>query len=887
MNKIVYSSIVFYLLLLCTPMQAQTTVTEVFNDRPLSEVFNIFADKYNLLLAYEEEVVADQTIRLNFRGEEITTALYRVLDQAQLDYFTLDERQILIRAKAQQTAPATVPLRHVQGRITDKADGQGLAFATVLIAGTNLGVAADAEGYYLLSWPDTLGTALMIEARYLGYDGQQKAYRAPAAYSQQKIDFALAASTQSLGIIIVTDQLPTLSLSAKDQAIALQASRILPGLGGQADLLRTIQLLPGVAAFNDRSATLNVRGSQADENMINWDGMLLYQVDHFFGAFGAVNTLMVESSKLYKNNFPINYGGRTGAILAIQSPQTIDQSTTTLQLGSLMLEGHSQLSLARGMSLQLGARSTFNNIAKTDLFGVLQQEVDFAGANIGLAEGSQTVHIQPNFAFYDLNAKWTWKINDDSYLDANYYRSADDYHYDYSQSVISRRFNRFFNNTATFGEQSQWQNEALSLRWQQQWNDKLEQQWTIGHSTYSIAETTTSILKAERAINSFTFLDSRITRANDIQSFHADFNNRWFFHSNSQLNFGGRIIQEKVVLRINNDSLTVLQNDSQATQLAAYTSWQAERGPWNWAVDLHTTYYTATKGLYWSPRLRAGLRLNDEWQLKAAVNQYYQFLRAYYHENRFGRSFTIWSMADDLRFPVAESLQGMLGFTFSKEDFRLDAEFFIKNTQGVLEHTSILNGFQQDTLGNLPNGSNSFIISEGSSEVIGLDLLIRQEWGRYDTWLSYTWSRSRRQFDNLFRGEPYAAQDDRPHQLNWVNTYQQGPWSCSAVYVFASGRPYLDLSSLALEPDRRLRSPSSLERIAPYHRLDLSLKREWVYPHLELFLSAAVYNVFNRQNSLYNQQIYKITQDNKPDILLGNELELMNRSLGISLGIVF
>lgn len=885
MNKTSYKNIVctFLFFALCTSVRAQQTVTETFNNTPLAEVFQVFADKYNLLLAYDEQIVTKRSIQLNFQGEHITTALYQVLDQAQLDYFTLDERQILIRAKANQEAPRTIPLRHLSGRISDHEDGEGLAFATILIAGTTIGTAADADGHYHLSWPDTLGTQLMIEARYLGYINQRKAYQ-----QQERADFKMKAAAQSLGIIIVTDKLPSLSLSVKDQAMNLFSSSSIPGLGGQTDLLRTVQLLPGVAAYNDRSAALNVRGSQADENMLNWDGMLLYQIDHFFGAFGAVNTAMVESSKLYKNNFPVNYGGRTGAILALESPQTVDELNGSLQLGSLLLEGHVQLPLAKGMSLQVGSRTTFNNIATTDLFGVLQQEVNRPSRMSDITSGVQTVSIQPNFSFYDFNAKWSWQINEQTNIDVNYFRSADDYNYDYSQTAISERFNRIFTNNASFGEQAQWENEASSIRWQQEWSEQFQQEWTLGQSTYSIAEETTGSLEVETPNNSFNVIDSRITRNNEIEALHADLNNKLLLNAENELHFGTRFIQESAAVKLNNDSLKVLQNNSEATQLGIYASWQAEQKQWDWATDLHATYYSATRNWYWSPRLRASVQLNEQWRLKAAANKYFQFLRAFYHENRFGRTVTIWSMADDFRFPVAESNQLMLGFTYTKDNFSIDGEFFVKQTQGVLEHTSIFNGFQRDSLVNLPIGSNSFQILEGENQVIGLDLLLRQRWGSYDTWLSYTLSKSTRQFEQIFQGRSYASQDDRPHQMNWVNTYHKEDWSFSAIYVFASGRPYFDLSTPALEPDRRLRDPDSWERIQNYHRLDLSLQRKWTFDSdTQLSLSAAIYNVFNRQNSLYNQQVYKIPQEGRPDLLLGNELELMNRSLGLSLGLAF
>ena len=130
----------------------------------------------------------------------------------------------------------------------------------------------------------------------------------------------------------------------------------------------------------------------------------------------------------------------------------------------------------------------------------------------------------------------------------------------------------------------------------------------------------------------------------------------------------------------------------------------------------------------------------------------------------------------------------------------------------------------------------------------------------------------------------YASQDDRPHQIQWVNTLQAGNWSFSGVYIMASGRPYLDLSSNNLASDRRERLPEDLRRIPNYHRVDLSARYEIPLEKAKVHASLSILNLFDHDNTLYEQQIYSIPNQNNRTLLLGNELQLLNRTWSISLG---
>lgn len=859
--------------------KAQPLVTLKVESTPVTNVLQYFAEEYDLQLAYDVDLLAERSISISLDNLDVQTALYQVLEAAALDYLTLSETRLLIRPSNEP--PPLKPVT-ISGRITDTSNGAPLPFATVLIKGKTIGTTADENGYYQLSWADTLKMPLVLESSYLGY--ATRSYRLSSARTQA-LNWRLQASPSSISTITITDKWPSIALSPKDQSISLRPSSILNSPGGQVDVMRSVQLLPGIAAHNDRSAGLNVRGSQGDENLMMWDGMLLYNVDHFFGAFGAINANMVEEVKLYKNTFPIEYGGRTASVLKIQGKKDLQTFRHTVGVGSLLLEGATQLPITPTMHLHIGGRATTNELGNSDLFQVLNQEVDLTGGLAQLVTNNEQVRVQPAFGFYDLNAKWQWQVSTNTYIDINAFNSQDAYQYEYNLEFRTRNQDRDLNNISTFKEKNDWSNEAVSMRWHQQWATNWKSEWSTGYSRYKLDEesdiTTTRIFPDgnERRHG------QALSRANELTTWYGNWKHYLQINEQQEWQFGLRTQRENSITSIINDTISVLGGDEGAWQSALYGAWNWESTDWQLQLGLHQTYYTGTKKWYASPRILANYQVDDQLLFKASLQANQQFLRSYYHENRFGRTVHVRSMAEGDRWPVSTTWQGMLGLTQRWSSLSLDIEAYYKHTDGVLEHTAIVNSLPEveEPVGPPLN----FSVFQGEGQVIGLDVLLRGEWKAYNTSLSYTLSRSTRQFEELFKGATYLSQDDRPHQLNWAHEYSQGNWTLSGVYVMASGRPYTDLAIVDLPPDRRDRSQADQRRIPAYHRFDLALQRQFNWSKLEAYASVSVFNLLNQDNILYSQRIVSVAQENNRKVLLGNELELLDRSVAILFGLRF
>lgn len=866
-------------------LPAQTLLTEQFVQTPLTEVFQVFEQKYGLALAYEEAAVAGQSVTLSLERTPVVTALFQVLESAGMEYLTLEEHQILIRRRP--TAAPAEPANGLwlSGIIRDERSGQPLPYASVQWAGHTLGSSADMEGRFRL-WLPVADTTVELQLRHIGYQSRRMSCQ---AHDGLFLELSLTPTSLAVEEILVVSTFPALSTDLGAQAYRMRPGQSLPGLGSQRDPLRQMQLLPGLSAYNDYSATPQVRGGLPDENLLVWDGMVLYNIDHFFGIFSAVQGDLVEEVNLYKNSFPAEYGGRTSSIVEIASPKTQpEQPTGSATLTNISLSGKVDLPLGPKMSLLAGGRMTHSTLGQSDMFRSFRQQIRLPDLSDGQAASSQVARIRPDFRFYDGFAKWRWAISERTQMEVNAFTSQDAYEYDYRFAFRQLWDRLIIVNENAASEQARWGNQAASWVLSHRWNEQWSTQLTAGISRYEQEELTqTELLRYRQRGGDTASFSTRNEHFNNLQGVHANWKHEWRPKDGHAYTFGYRFEHNATELSLLNDTDRLLEQDAGAAQHGLYAGGAYESADWQWAWAGHATYYGGTGQLYFSPRLRAGYRLGEHWGLQASVSRYHQFLRRYYHENRFGRSLAVWALAGDGALPVAHANQFTLGLTRQGQSFSLSAELFYKQTAGSLQHASLFGG-----LGNAndPRPQNrEFRIFQGEGKAYGLELLLRKPGERYSGWLAYSLSRSWQRYPQAFRNAWFPTQEDRPHQLKLYNEYAWKRWAVSATYVFASGAPYFDAARAGFLADRGQAQPDYYARIQDYHRLDWSAIYRFAWKGADIELNASVFNLLDASNALYRQQFYGFSLlENQPlrrTAILGNELELLGRTLSVGLTI--
>jgi ferric enterobactin receptor len=855
-------------------------VTEAFERTPLRDVFERFEQKYGLRLAYDDEIVRGKNVSLQLREETAVSALFQVLEAAALDYLTVGENKILIRPRS-AAPPASTGRFRLSGQIRDAETGAPLPFASVQWAGHAIGSCADENGRFELRLPDTLN-AVYLRARHIGYHSQS--FQVEAAVAAD-LTLALQPSAVEVPEVLVLERFPRLSTDDKLQSTRIRPSAQLPGLGGQTDPLRQLQWLPGVAAHNDFNAGLQVRGGRPEENLMVWDGLILYELDHFFGIFSAVDGALVEDIQLYRNSFPAEYGGRTSSIVEIHAPAAApEQAEGQVSLSNLTGSAQVDVPIGESMSLLAGGRFTHSNLGDSPLFGAFQQQLEEPDFAMDLPLRDRLVRIRPDFRFYDGFLKYRWQLGDATRLEVNAFRSFDAYDYQYSYPFRQLIDGRVVINENAAAERAEWQNEAAGFRLYHSWNEAWDSRLELCYSGYEESEYTQTRLSRRRPNEDAGVFETDNLRDNELRGLHAKWVNDWSPDSSQTYQLGYRFSQEATGLQLLNDEEVLLDRQLRARQHALFAAGTYTTDVLHWSWALHATYYDGSKSVHLSPRLRATLPLGPRSSLRFSLSRYHQFLRRYYYENRFGRSVAVWTMADERLIPVAHANQATLGSSFARGAFKLGLDLFYKHTEGHLQQAPLLGGLGSS--GDPRPQSQEFRIFRGDGYAYGMELLLQQEGQHFSNWLSYTLSRSLQRYPLAFQNELFPAQDDRPHQLQWNGLYQRGAWSFSGTYAFASGAPFFDFSRASFVRDRREADPGLYQRINDYHRLDLSLAYQLELERMELKLGISVYNVFDRSNTLYRQQLFGL--DPTPEIgirrtaVLGNELQLLGRTLSVS-----
>ena len=422
-------------------------------ETPVKEVIEVLKEKYHLQVGYDYQDVAGIVVTKKVDNLSLEAAAEKIFSDTGLD-FKIKGNRLLVRKELPNTSNLlsnTPQTRTVSGTIIDTKTGQPLEFATVFSRADNQGIQVAEDGSFEMAIKtDALQGALVVQ--HLGY--QIRTVYWDDKDQSKKLSIGLTAKSVEFETVTITERLPTLSTAQATSAITLNTKQLnqLPAFVGGTDLLRNIQLLPGISADDDVSAELRVRGSNGDENMVVLDGITLYKVDHYFGIFSAINSRMVNQVKVYKNAFPAQYGGRTASVIEFTTERnSTPKLSGGFDINLLTSSANLQLPVGNNMVFQVAGRLTNTNVASTDLFDVLNQEMKVPTPQRQLSKKmtqnaksrvtrNDVVAYEPNFKFYDFNAKWDWNITPSTRFSTHYFQGYDAFDYNYAQNFSSRRW---------------------------------------------------------------------------------------------------------------------------------------------------------------------------------------------------------------------------------------------------------------------------------------------------------------------------------------------------------------------------------------------------------------------------------------------------------------
>ncbi|WP_053976534.1 TonB-dependent receptor [Mangrovimonas xylaniphaga] len=734
----------------------------------------------------------------------------------------------------------------IRGTITDASNGETLMGATAFLQGTDNGSVTNEYGFYSLT--AIKGNYTLIIS-YMGYETQTKQI---SLDKDQTINFELSESATALDEVVITaEESEQINIKKPEMSVAkLNAATIkqMPAVLGEVDVVKSIQMLPGVTNNGEGSSGFNVRGGAADQNLVLLDEAIIYNTSHFFGFFSVFNSDAIKDIKLYKGDIPSKFGGRVSSVLDVRQKEGNRKNfnlTGGIGLISSRLTAESPIFKDKG-SFLIAGRTSYAHL-------FLKAVEDFKDDKI---------------SFYDLNLKANYEINSNNKIYLSGYFGRDVFNLNkiiengYGNVSGNLRWNhvftdRLFSNLSMIYSKYDYQIvlDFIELDWiadianynlkydlKYYLNDKLDLDFGVSGISYLLNPGEVSPTSSESPINYLKLDDKRAFEgAAYISAEHQ-------ISKKLTAQYGLRFSQ---FMRLGGQAMTTYVNDQPVIfndELEIY-----ERGE---ALD--EIYYSKGEtikdynGL--EPRLGLSYELNSASSLKASFTKSTQYLHLLSNTASV-TPLDVWTPSGQYIKPQ-RSTQYAVGYyrNFSEKGYALELETYYKTIKNRIDY---IDG--SDLIGN--NNIETEILN-GEARAYGMEVLLRKTKGKFTGWLAYTLSKSEQRTLGGKAGGPginggnwYNTPYDRTHDVSVTAAYQlNDKWSFSSNFVFQTGRPvtypngqyeYEGLSIASYSNRNR-------DRLPQYHRLDISavykpnkhperrLKGEWVF---------GIYNVYNRRNA--------------------------------------
>lgn len=727
----------------------------------------------------------------------------------------------------------------INGYLKDDQTHEALIGAHVVDVSTNTGVTSNVYGYFSIS---TERFPQSITFSYLGY--------APKTYkffvrSDTTISIFLSADAQQLEEVVVGGDLPVYEKTGIS-SISLQSESIktIPTLLGEADVLKAIQLLPGVQAGTEGSSGIYVRGGGPDQNLVLLDGVPVYNVNHLFGFFSVFNADAIRNVDLIKGGFPARYGGRLSSVIDIS-----------------MKEGNANSFQGEGSVGTLATKLTFEGpVGKSGntSFLISGRRTYLDALVVPIARMTNSNRLT-TYNFWDLNAKINHTFSRKNRVFFSIYSGRDRLRDEFSNTIESTVRREDINELSGI----HWGNITTAIRWNHIYSPQLFGNVTATFSRYKFNFVT-------EIDNDFTTngVVENVFERNDYFSSIRDLALKTDFDyapsNKHRIRFGAALIEhtfEPGVSRFRSQVGTDTTFGASQVSTLEFSSYIEDKilvsKKLSANVGLHIAGNKTQNTFYSSlqPRLALNYLLGPKLSFKFAYDRTAQFLHLLVNTG-VGLPTDLWvPTTDDVRPGSADQLSLGLASVLS-EQIEVTVEGYYKWMNNLIEY--------QDGAGFL-NVDDNFqdIIESGKGTGYGIEFLLRKKRGKTSGWLGYTWSRSFRDFDNLNSGNRFPYRFDRPHDVNLTLNHQWKPHiTVAMVWVYGTGYPITLPNATFPFSSGHITGRSEIEfgenypnrngsRIKDFHRLDLSIsfskenkwgERKWVF---------GLYNAYSRLNPVF------------------------------------
>jgi len=724
----------------------------------------------------------------------------------------------------------------LNGYVKDSMSGETLIGANISVQEQAKGVAANQYGFYSITLPK--GSYQLIFS-YIGY--QPQVIEIP--FDGNKTLNVLLTPLSSLlnNVVVLSKKRENNVKTAQMGKVELNINTIkaLPTFLGEVDILKSLQLLPGVRNAGEGNAGFYVRGGGPDQNLILLDDAVVYNTGHLFGFFSVFNSDAIKSLSLIKGGMPAQYGGRLSSVIDVAMKDgNMNKTEIDAGIGLIASRFAIQGPIKKNKaSYMVSARRTY--------IDALMQPFLKGGAYQG-----------SGYYFYDLNAKVNYQFSSNDRL--------------YLSSYIGRDKFTFNNAERSFQTSIPWGNATATLRWNHIFNKKLFANTTLVYNDYKFNFTgiqndfAFKLSSGIRDLNGKIDFDYYATPEHNIKfgalyTYHT-FIPSVFSGSQDSVKFSPNSAQEKYA----NEYALYLQDDwdiskgiklnygvrySMFQQIGSYKTYTTDANGNRLDSTLYSKGQTVKTYGGLEPRATIRISLNENSSIKAAVTRNLQYIHLVSNAGT--------TLPTDIWVPSTLRVKPQIGWqyatgyfrNFNDNMFETSLELYYKTMQNQIEYKE---GYTPNTL---TDPEESFVFGKGWS--YGAELFINKVKGRFTGWVGYTLSWSWRKFPDLNNGLKYPSRYDRRHDLSVVGMYTiNKKWKVSSIFIFGSGNAISLPERFYFIGGVLTQQYSSIDayRMKPYSRLDLAAtytpipRKPRKYTHSWVF---SIYNAYSRLNPYF------------------------------------
>lgn len=727
----------------------------------------------------------------------------------------------------------------LSGYVKDKASGENL-WGVNIVLGASKGTTTNDYGFYSITLKE--GTYKLL-VTYVGFGAIEKTI---VLDKDKKVDLQLDEDSSQLEEVVITSSQATKNIKSTEMSVvSLKTSTIkkLPTGLGEVDILKSIQLLPGVSNVSEGSTGFNVRGGTADQNLILLDEATIFNASHLLGLFSVFNADVIKDVKLYKGAIPATFGGRLSSVLDIKQREgNLKKFNGELGIGLISSRGLIQGPINKGDKEEgRGSYILAGRTSYIDLFASLSEDLK-----------------DTKVSFYDINMKVNYNLNKKNRLFLSGYFGRDNFEIknvvgnNYGNTSLTLRWTSelseklFFQSSAVYSKYD-YKIDALTsgaeYRWKSNitnYNFKPRLNWFMGSG---------NTLKTGVDFTYYNFNPGEIEPLNSSsvtsQKFqdkfalefapYVDFKNK--ISDNLSLQYGLRWSNFK---RIGNEKIAVYENGSPLS--------------YNTTLDLFDENKVIKEINYASgdviksfnnfePRISARYLWNGSNSIKVSYNKNYQYLHLI-SNSASATPLDIWAPSGPFLKPQSSN-QFAIGYfkTLKNNAYDFSIETYYKDLNDVTDFVDGADLLFEDNI--------ETQVVQGNGRAYGLEFLLNKNKGRLTGWLSYTLAKTERKILGINNNAYYPSNSDQLHELNLVGMYKLNKrWDFGANFVFGSGKPityptgkFVQNGLIVADYDGR-----NGNRLPAFHKLDISAtlnpkkgnRGKWIF---------SIANLYNRKNA--------------------------------------